>query len=113
MYVISVAGCNFMGTNIGATILLARVLQHWIDAAQPSSRSSKGAVYALALGSNYGAFSATFSASLAGLLWKQILNQKGIKVTQSQFAYHNLGINLVAMLAGCAVLIAQVYIVKS
>ncbi|KAG8983554.1 hypothetical protein FRB90_005910 [Tulasnella sp. 427] len=113
MYVISVAGCNFMGTNIGATILLARVLQHWIDVAQPSSRSSKGAIYALALGSNYGAFSATFSASLAGLLWKQILNQKGIKVTQSQFAYHNLGINLVAMLAGCAVLIAQVYIVKS
>ncbi|KAG8931634.1 hypothetical protein FRC01_001031 [Tulasnella sp. 417] len=102
----------FMGTNIGATILLARVLQHWIDARQPSSRSAKGAIYALALGSNYGAFSATFSASLAGLLWKQILNQKGIKVAQSQFAYQNLGINLVAMLAGCAVLIAQVYIVK-
>ncbi|KAG9045028.1 hypothetical protein FS837_007162 [Tulasnella sp. UAMH 9824] len=113
MYVISVLGCNFMGTNIGATILLARVLQRWIDASQPSSRSAKGAIYALALGSNYGAFSATFSASLAGLLWKQILNQKGIKVAQSEFAYHNFGINLVAMLVGCAVLIAQVYIVTS
>ncbi|KAG8952758.1 hypothetical protein FRC04_003681 [Tulasnella sp. 424] len=108
-----IAPGQFMGTNIGATILLARVLQHWIDANRPSSRSAKGAIYALALGSNYGAFSATFSASLAGLLWKQILNQKGIKVAQAQFAYHNVGINLVAMLAGCAVLIAQVFIVKS
>ncbi|KAG8862603.1 hypothetical protein FRB96_001162 [Tulasnella sp. 330] len=98
MYVLTVAGCNFMGTNIGATILLARVLQQWQVDAAPTNRTMKAAVYALALGSNYGAFSATFSASLAGLLWRNILRQKGIHVHQREFARLNAGINVVAML---------------
>jgi len=56
------------------------------------------------------AFSASFSASLAGLLWKGILEQKGIFVKQSEFAKLNLGINVVAMIGGCSILIAQLYI---
>ena len=40
------------------------MLQLW-DA--PNARTHYGAVYALALGSNYGAFSLAFAASLAGL----------------------------------------------
>ncbi|KAG9027351.1 hypothetical protein FRB95_007838 [Tulasnella sp. JGI-2019a] len=110
MYVLTVAGCNFMGTNIGATILLARVLQQWQVDAAPTNRTVKAAIYALALGSNYGAFSATFSASLAGLLWRNILNQKGIQVRQREFSWLNIGINVVAMLGGCGVLLAQLYI---
>lgn len=43
-------------------------------------------IYALALGSNIGAVSFTFSASLAGLLWKRILAQKGIQIGALQFA---------------------------
>ncbi|TFY55949.1 hypothetical protein EVJ58_g7927 [Rhodofomes roseus] len=70
--------CNLCGTNIGATILLARLLQIWIAAASPADRERFGAIYALALGSNFGAFTLTFSASLAGLLWRRILRQKGI-----------------------------------
>jgi hypothetical protein len=47
------------GTNIGATILLSRVLQHWSTNNSVSDRILYGSVYTLALGSNYGAFSFT------------------------------------------------------
>ncbi|EED82647.1 predicted protein, partial [Postia placenta Mad-698-R] len=103
--------CNVCGTNIGATILLARVLQVWI-VSQPGldRRAREGAIYALALGSNYGAFTLTFSASLAGLLWRSILQQKGIRVRPRQFLMLNLPIAITAMTASSAVLLAQVYV---
>jgi hypothetical protein len=41
----------------------------------------------LALGSNFGAVSFTLSASLAGLLWRRILWQKGIRVGAKEFAF--------------------------
>ncbi|EPT02440.1 hypothetical protein FOMPIDRAFT_1029292 [Fomitopsis schrenkii] len=103
--------CNVCGTNIGATILLARLLQLWIAAARPSPREQYGAVYALAVGSNFGAFTLTFSASLAGLLWRRILQQKGIHVRGLEFLSVNLPIVCVAMLVGCVVLVGEVYVV--
>ena len=69
-----------------------------------------GSIYGLALGSNYGAFTLTFSASLAGLLWRQILRQKGIHVRARQFLVLNLPISFVAMLVASAVLVGQVYV---
>ncbi|CAE6530904.1 unnamed protein product [Rhizoctonia solani] len=107
---ISVCLCNVCGTNIGATILLARVIQVWTEVHSPSVRSRHGAIYALAIGSNYGAFSTVFSASLAGLLWRDILRQKGIIVKRSEFAKLNLALIFVSMLVGCSVLIAQIYV---
>ncbi|KAH9927802.1 uncharacterized protein B0H18DRAFT_1084659 [Fomitopsis serialis] len=103
--------CNVCGTNIGATILLARLLQLWIAAASPSEREQYGAVYALALGSNFGAFTLTFSASLAGLLWRRILRQKGIHVRAREFLRINLPIAGVAMTVGCVVLVGEVYVI--
>ncbi|EED85293.1 predicted protein, partial [Postia placenta Mad-698-R] len=105
--------CNVCGTNIGATILLARVLQVWI-ASEPGLdlRAREGAIYALALGSNYGAFTLTFSASLAGLLWRSILQQKGIRVRPRQFLMLNFPIAITAMTASSAVLLAQVYVTR-
>ncbi|KAI0077187.1 hypothetical protein K474DRAFT_1596497 [Panus rudis PR-1116 ss-1] len=114
--------CNFCGTNIGATILLARVLQHWISTSSlsPTSPSSSpspshqrtidGSIYALALGSNFGAFTLTIPASLAGLLWRQILKQKGIHIRQRQFALLNLPISGVAMGVACLVLVGEVWV---
>ncbi|GJE94670.1 hypothetical protein PsYK624_108410 [Phanerochaete sordida] len=105
--------CNICGTNIGATILLARVLQDWLAsgaAGAGDARTRDGAIFALAVGSNYGAFTLTFSASLAGLLWRQILRDKGIHVRAAQFLLLNAPIALVAMLASSAVLVGQVYI---
>ncbi|RPD57395.1 hypothetical protein L226DRAFT_512254 [Lentinus tigrinus ALCF2SS1-7] len=114
MGLVSCLFCNFCGTNIGATILLARVLQLWASSSSGASgldaHTRDGALYALALGSNFGAFTLTFSASLAGLLWRQILRQKGIHVRGQQFALVNAPISFVAMLVGCAVLVGEVYV---
>ena len=72
-------------------------------------REREGAIYALALGSNYGAFTLSFSASLAGLLWRDILRQKGIHVRQMQFLRTNMPIVLVALVIGCATLLGEIY----
>jgi Na+/H+ antiporter NhaD/arsenite permease-like protein len=76
MGMLSVLGCNVslaspafdvswrcadeevFGTNIGATILLSRVLQFWEQEYGPVSRRTLyAAVYTLAVGSNFGAYS--------------------------------------------------------
>ncbi|KAF8312939.1 hypothetical protein DL93DRAFT_2081614 [Clavulina sp. PMI_390] len=110
---ISVLLCNFAGTNIGATIVLSRVLQQWLSNHNPSERTRDASIYALALGVNYGAFSLTFSASLAGLLWRDILGRKGIHVRAVDFARYNNPLIWCSMVVGCAVLVGQVYIVKA
>jgi Na+/H+ antiporter NhaD/arsenite permease-like protein len=64
----------------------------------------------LAIGSNIGAVSFVFSASLAGLLWRGILRQKGIHVKGWEFVKWNM-LPLVCMtVAGCAVALAVVTI---
>lgn len=70
-------------------------------------------VYSMAIGVNYGAFSTAFSASLAGLLWRDILERKHIKVSRFEFAQVNLPIIAIAMTVGCAILVGEVYIVRS
>lgn len=67
----------------------------------------------MAIGVNYGAFSTAFSASLAGLLWRDILSRKHIHVRGLEFARVNLPIITIAMIVGLAVLTGQVYIVRS
>jgi Na+/H+ antiporter NhaD/arsenite permease-like protein len=67
----------------------------------------------MALGVNYGAFSAAFSASLAGLLWRDILAKKHILVKRVDFARVNLPIIAVAMAVGCTVLVGEVYIIRN
>lgn len=66
----------------------------------------------MALGVNYGAFSTAFSASLAGLLWRDILRRKHIRVGSIEFARVNLPIIAISMAVGCTVLIGQVYIMR-
>lgn len=108
---------QFAGTNIGTTILLCRVIQAWLtirDGTDPiDQRTFWATVYSLAVGVNYGAFSAALSASLAGLLWRDILARKHIRVTGREFARVNLPIITVTMVVGCAVLVGQVYITRS
>ncbi|KAH8657223.1 hypothetical protein BGZ60DRAFT_384173 [Tricladium varicosporioides] len=115
---LSVILCNFAGTNIGTTILLSRIIQAWqaihFKSGIPiSDRTFWGTVYAMAVGVNYGAFSTAFSASLAGLLWRDILSRKGIYVRRLQFFLVNLPIISFTMIIGLAVLIGQVYIVRT
>ncbi|KAK0836751.1 hypothetical protein LTR03_013379 [Friedmanniomyces endolithicus] len=115
---LSVIMCNFAGTNIGTTILLCRVVQVWIKLHERSGipitqRTFWATVYSMAIGVNYGAFSTAFSASLAGLLWRDILTRKYIPVRSSTFAQVNLKIIAVAMAVGCAVLVGEMYITRS
>lgn len=66
----------------------------------------------MAIGVNYGAFSTAFSASLAGMLWRDILSRKHIHVKRLDFARVNLPIIAISMAVGCTVLVGQVYIVR-
>jgi Na+/H+ antiporter NhaD/arsenite permease-like protein len=100
---------KIFGTNIGATILLSRILQTWLQSS-PSPRVRDASILALALGSNYGAFTFSFPASLAGLLWRRLLADKGIVVTMGQFAKLNLMPVACAMGISSLVVIGQVYI---
>jgi Na+/H+ antiporter NhaD/arsenite permease-like protein len=106
---------QFAGTNIGTTILLSRLIQIWEQIHRQngiaiSDRTFWATVYSMALGVNYGAFSTAFSASLAGLLWRDILSRKHIQVRRLEFARVNLPIIVMSMLVGCAVLTGEVYI---
>lgn len=67
----------------------------------------------MAISVNYGAFSIAFSASLAGLLWRDILARKGITVGSLEFVRVNLPIITVSMIVGCAVLVGEVYITRN
>jgi len=84
--VLGVALCNISGTNIGATILMVKVLK---DSKITDEASLAGAI-ALAVASNIGALGFAFAASLAGLLWRTILAQKQIKIKQRDFARWNI-----------------------
>ena len=108
---------QFAGTNIGTTILLSRVIQQWVNihdanGTHITNRTFWATVYSMALGVNYGAFSTAFSASLAGLLWRDILARKHIHVRRLEFARVNLPIIAIAMTIGCAILTGEVYIMR-
>ncbi|KAJ7856689.1 hypothetical protein B0H14DRAFT_2752436 [Mycena olivaceomarginata] len=111
IWIIGVLGiilCNLSGTNIGATILLTKVVR----AAFLPAHTQRAAAIALAVASNIGAVSFTYSASLAGLLWRAILKQKGIFIGQRTFAFWNT-LPLVAMGAvGLAVVSAEMAILR-
>ncbi|KAM7194679.1 hypothetical protein V8F20_007871 [Naviculisporaceae sp. PSN 640] len=114
---LSVILSNFTGTNIGATVLLARVLQVWADLHEASGtaisdRTYWGTVYTLAIGVNYGAFSLTFGASLAGLGWREDLKRRGIYVRRMEFVRVNLPIIAFTMIVSCAILVGEVYIMR-
>ncbi|KAK2462781.1 hypothetical protein APHAL10511_005172 [Amanita phalloides] len=104
LWIIGVTGvilCNISGTNIGATILLTKVVR----AANLPFDSNRAAGVALAVASNIGAVSFVFSASLAGLLWKGIIDDQkaGSGITQRVFAKWNMLPLVVMMGAGLAV----------
>ncbi|PCD42261.1 hypothetical protein AU210_004791 [Fusarium oxysporum f. sp. radicis-cucumerinum] len=108
---------NFSGTNIGTTILLSRIIQAWKeinchDDQLISDRTYWGTIYSMAVGVNYGAFSTAFSASLAGLLWRDILARKHIHVKSHEFARVNFPIIAISMAVGCLILVGEVYIVR-
>lgn len=97
--------------------MLSRVIQAWqaiheANGLPLSNRTFWATVYSMALGVNYGAFSVAFSASLAGLLWRDVLARKHIHIRARDFARYNVSIMAVSMIVGCAVLVGEVYIMR-
>ena len=105
--VLGVILCNIAGTNIGATILLTKIVHAAPDFPESSSRA---AAIALAVASNIGAVSFTFSASLAGLLWDSILGSKGISMKQTTFAFWNMLPLLLMTGVGLAIVTAEMVV---
>ncbi|KAK7055275.1 CitMHS domain-containing protein [Favolaschia claudopus] len=111
IWIIGVLGiilCNLSGTNIGATILLTKVVR----ASILPPHTQRAAAISLAVASNIGAVSFTFSASLAGLLWRAILKQKGIFIGQKTFAFWNTLPLVVMGAVGLGVVCAEMAILR-
>ncbi|GAA5825181.1 hypothetical protein JCM11251_006132 [Rhodosporidiobolus azoricus] len=104
--------CPICGTNIGGTILAVEIIRSptFTSSARvlADPRILKGAIYSLALASNVGAMSWTISSSLAGLLWARILQQKGIRVTQREFASWMMPVLLVLSTVASVVVLLEV-----
>ena len=94
--------CNISGTNIGATILLTKIVR----AANLPADSTRAAGIALAVASNIGAVSFVFSASLAGLLWKGIIDDQK---PDNTFAKWNMIPLIVMMGVGLAVVSLEMH----
>lgn len=105
---LSILLCGIAGTNILSTILLTKIIARY--PVPLSATKIRAASIALAVGSNIGAISVVFSASLAGLLWKSILVQKGIQVKRRTFAGWNVPVLGAVMAVGFLVVWAEVVV---
>lgn len=56
-----------------------------------------------------GALGGTFAASLAGLLWRDALLQRGVVVTKIQFLFWCSIVVVPALLSGVGLIILEVY----
>jgi Na+/H+ antiporter NhaD/arsenite permease-like protein len=105
--------CPLAGTNIGATIILVEIMRHerFMGSAhvRRDPKILPAAIYAVAMGSNIGAFAYTFAGSLAGLLWRALLAQKGVRVGQGRFAKVNALPLLMQIVVSAAVVLGEVY----
>ncbi|ORY78670.1 hypothetical protein BCR37DRAFT_350220 [Protomyces lactucae-debilis] len=108
--VVSILLCTFAGTNILSTILLTKIIKQIEVTHVLSEKLVRAASIALAIGSNVGAISVVFSASLAGLLWTAILKQKNIHLSSPEFARWNLPILSVVTVLGLLVVWAEIEI---
>ncbi|OAV96547.1 hypothetical protein PTTG_00991 [Puccinia triticina 1-1 BBBD Race 1] len=116
VYIIGLLGsmvlCPFMGTNIGATILMVNVISdpHFRMNSRviEDPRILTSAIFATAMSSNIGAFSLTIPSSLAGLLWRQILQQKSILIRNRDFLGWNLLPVLVLSLVSLTIVFVEV-----
>lgn len=105
--------CPLAGTNIGATIILVEIMRdpNFMQAPhiQADEKILLGAVYSVAMGSNIGAFSYTFAGSLAGLLWRGLLADKGVEVSQWKFARVNFLPLLMQITVASAIVLGELY----
>jgi arsenical pump membrane protein len=92
--------CNLMN-NQPMTILFTQI---FLSSSYQSSDSVKlGIIFALIMGSNFGA-NFTLIGSLAGIMWYKILSDKEVKITFKQFARYGFLIMPIVISISCLVL---------
>jgi Na+/H+ antiporter NhaD/arsenite permease-like protein len=105
--------CPLVSTNIGATIILVGIM-HTSCALHESGierdgRVLLGAIYSVAIDSNTGACSYLVTGSLAGLLWRDLLADKGVHVSHLKFTLVNTTLLLMQITAASAIALGEVY----
>ncbi|KAJ1647428.1 hypothetical protein J3B02_000389 [Coemansia erecta] len=101
--------CNVLN-NLPMTILFTRALKHSIFM-QIDQQTRKGALFALIVGSNLGA-NLTLVGSLAGLMFQGIAAQKNRNIGYFKFMRWCLPVLPVQLAACCAILAAEMVIIK-
>ncbi|MEM3014333.1 MAG: ArsB/NhaD family transporter [Candidatus Bathyarchaeia archaeon] len=91
--------------NQPMTILFVRILQNTHFAANPLSQ--KGAMLALVLGSNFGA-NFTPLGALAGIMWAEILHNKGIRISFKEFSKYGFTIMPTVAALSCLSLLIEI-----
>ncbi|KAJ1903853.1 hypothetical protein LPJ81_002839 [Coemansia sp. IMI 209127] len=107
--VVSALACNIMN-NLPMTIIFTRALKYQIFG-QVSAPTRRGALFALIIGSNLGA-NFTLVGSLAGLMFQGIARQKKRDIGYFRFLRWCLPILPVQLAVACAILTAEVIIMK-
>eukprot|EP01114_Cavostelium_apophysatum_P017755 TRINITY_DN5347_c0_g1_i1.p2 TRINITY_DN5347_c0_g1~~TRINITY_DN5347_c0_g1_i1.p2 ORF type:complete len:257 (+),score=54.75 TRINITY_DN5347_c0_g1_i1:848-1618(+) len=109
MCFLSTLACNILN-NQPMTILFTRIIQDSAFSASP--QVSKACMYGLIMGSNFGA-NFTIIGALAGIMWVQILKDKGISMPYFEFCKHGFIVMPTVVVAACAVLAAELAIFDS
>ncbi|KAJ3412130.1 hypothetical protein HDV05_001168 [Chytridiales sp. JEL 0842] len=93
--------------NLPMTILFSTALRHpnFLNAVSDPN-IQKGALFALVVGSNLGA-NLLYMGSLAGLMWRDLIREKGVQLKQWQFFAWCSCVTPVVVVVGCAVLWAE------
>jgi Na+/H+ antiporter NhaD/arsenite permease-like protein len=90
--------------NQPMTILFTRTLQNNLFIAPATA--TKGAMFALILGSNFGA-NLTMIGALAGIMWGKILFDKGCSISFKEFSKYGILIMPLVIAAACLVLVVE------
>ena len=91
--------------NQPMTILFTRILSDSSFVTTEVVR--KGMMFALIMGSNFGA-NFTFIGALAGLMWTKICADKGVKITLKEFAKYGIIIMPVLITLACLTLTLEI-----
>ena len=93
--------------NQPMTILFTRILQSSAFTVTPEVQ--RGAMFALVLGSNFGA-NFTLIGALAGIMWAKMLYDKGVTVSFKEFSKYGFLIMPVVVALACLALVIQLMV---
>ncbi|TPX45982.1 hypothetical protein SeLEV6574_g03531 [Synchytrium endobioticum] len=108
---ISAVSCSLLN-NLPMTILGVRIIQHpnFLGGVGGDEvfkeRVHEAALWGLVVGSNIGA-DLTFVASLAGLMWSELLKMKGMEMNQWRFAKLCVGVMILSLVGSLGTLVLE------